>query len=58
MNVAVMGKKDADELENLRVRAKKDKIIAISNLQRVQAEQDREKLQLQPDAREKLSKQT
>ena len=56
MNVAVMGKKDADELEKLRVRAKKDKIIAIRNLQRVQAEQDRERLQLEPDARDKLKK--
>ena len=55
---AVMGKRDADELEKLRVRARKDKIIAIRNLQRVQAEQDKERLQLEPDAREKLTKQT
>ena len=51
---AVMGKKDADELEKLRVRAKKDKIIGIKNLQRIQREQDAERLKEVPDARTKL----
>ena len=49
-----MGKRDADELEKLRVRAKKDKIIGIKNLQRIQREQDAERLKEVPDARTKL----
>ena len=53
---AVMGTKDAGELQKLRERAKKDKIIAIANLQRVQREQDAERLKDVPDARLKLKK--
>ena len=51
---AIVGKKDFDELQKLRERAKKDKIIAIANLQRVQREQDAERLKDIPDARLKL----
>ena len=51
---AVMGTKDAGELQKLRERARKDKLIAIANLQRVQREQDAERLKDVPDARLKL----
>ena len=52
--VAVMGKKDAQELQMMRSQAKKDRIIGIKNLQRVQREQDAERLKDIPDARMKL----
>ena len=53
---AVMGKKDAEDLQRMRSQAKKDRIIGIKNLQRVQREQDAERLKDIPDARLKLKK--
>ena len=50
-NIGMIGKKDADELKQYRQQFKKQRAKSIYELQRMQREQDRERLKTEPDAR-------
>ena len=52
----VFGKKDAAALEKHRVKVRMERLKAIRELQQIQKQQDRERLQPEPNAREKVKK--
>ena len=52
----VFGKKDATALEKHRVKVRMERLKAMRELQQIQKEQDRERLQPEPNAREKVKK--